>query len=103
MSGYNVSRNEGSTYKSIKKRLVTAVTTPYVAPSQPHISYSALPPAPLARPVFSLFLPAAAMASGDNSKQRSEEEWRAVLSPEQFRILRQKGTESVLYPPPPFP
>ncbi|KAJ9233590.1 hypothetical protein DTO169E5_6966 [Paecilomyces variotii] len=25
--------------------------------------------------------------------QKSEEEWRAVLSPEQFRILRQKGTE----------
>ncbi|KAG8368561.1 hypothetical protein BUALT_Bualt15G0058300 [Buddleja alternifolia] len=30
-------------------------------------------------------------ASG--SAQKSEEEWRAVLSPEQFRILRQKGTE----------
>ncbi|OAX41227.1 methionine sulfoxide reductase B [Rhizopogon vinicolor AM-OR11-026] len=28
---------------------------------------------------------------GDNSK--SETEWRAILSPEQFRILRQKGTE----------
>jgi peptide-methionine (R)-S-oxide reductase len=27
------------------------------------------------------------------SVQKSEEEWRAVLSPEQFRILRQKGTE----------
>ncbi|XXG54368.1 hypothetical protein AAC387_Pa03g2271 [Persea americana] len=25
--------------------------------------------------------------------QKSEEEWQAILSPEQFRILRQKGTE----------
>lgn len=30
-------------------------------------------------------------ASG--SVQKSEVEWRAILSPEQFRILRQKGTE----------
>jgi len=29
----------------------------------------------------------------DGSKQKSESEWRAILSPEQFRILRQKGTE----------
>ncbi|KIK93279.1 hypothetical protein PAXRUDRAFT_145419 [Paxillus rubicundulus Ve08.2h10] len=27
------------------------------------------------------------------SKAKSESEWRAVLSPQQFRILRQKGTE----------
>jgi peptide-methionine (R)-S-oxide reductase len=27
------------------------------------------------------------------SVQKSEDEWRAVLSPEQFRILRKKGTE----------
>ncbi|KAN0088601.1 putative peptide methionine sulfoxide reductase msrB [Tylopilus felleus] len=26
-------------------------------------------------------------------KTKSESEWRAILSPEQFRILRQKGTE----------
>ncbi|KAA0031414.1 hypothetical protein IC582_000188 [Cucumis melo] len=31
--------------------------------------------------------------SSPNSVQKSEEEWRAILSPEQFRILRQKGTE----------
>ncbi|KAF6145205.1 hypothetical protein GIB67_041400 [Kingdonia uniflora] len=33
------------------------------------------------------------MAAGAGSIPNSEEEWRAVLSPEQFRILRQKGTE----------
>lgn len=35
-----------------------------------------------------------AMASaGQGPVTKSEEEWRAILSPEQFRILRQKGTE----------
>ena len=29
----------------------------------------------------------------DGSKQKSESEWQAILSPEQFRILREKGTE----------
>ncbi|KAK4477977.1 hypothetical protein RD792_017242 [Penstemon davidsonii] len=37
------------------------------------------------------------MAAAPASVQKSEEEWRAILSPEQFHILRQKGTESVLY------
>nr|CAN83184.1 hypothetical protein VITISV_042367 [Vitis vinifera] len=31
--------------------------------------------------------------AGPGSVQKSDEEWRAVLSPEQFRILRRKGTE----------
>ncbi|KAL3538743.1 hypothetical protein ACH5RR_002109 [Cinchona calisaya] len=33
------------------------------------------------------------MAAAPGSVQKSEQEWRAILSPEQFRILRQKGTE----------
>jgi len=37
------------------------------------------------------------MAAAPGSVQKSEEEWRAVLSPEQFRILRQKGTEYALF------
>ncbi|CAN8274276.1 unnamed protein product [Cochlearia groenlandica] len=32
-------------------------------------------------------------SSGNGSVNKPEEEWRAILSPEQFRILRQKGTE----------
>ncbi|XP_074286008.1 peptide methionine sulfoxide reductase B5-like [Silene latifolia] len=39
----------------------------------------------------SRFLTMASSAPGP--VQKSEEEWRAVLSPEQFYILRQKGTE----------
>lgn len=39
-----------------------------------------------------LVVAVAAMAA-EGSIQKSEEEWRAILSPEQFRILRQKGTE----------
>lgn len=38
-----------------------------------------------------------AMASGPASVNKSEEEWRAILSPEQFRILRQKATEYVIF------
>ncbi|KAG7541966.1 Peptide methionine sulfoxide reductase MrsB [Arabidopsis thaliana x Arabidopsis arenosa] len=36
---------------------------------------------------------ATAAAPPTNSFQKQDEEWRAILSPEQFRILRQKGIE----------
>lgn len=35
----------------------------------------------------------AATGGASTSVQKSDEEWRAILSPEQFRILRKKGTE----------
>nr|KJB38482.1 hypothetical protein B456_006G256100 [Gossypium raimondii] len=34
------------------------------------------------------------MGSSSGSVHKTEEEWRAILSPEQFRILRQKGTDN---------
>jgi len=34
------------------------------------------------------------MSSAPPTVQKSEDEWRAVLNKEQFRILRQKGTEA---------
>lgn len=37
--------------------------------------------------------PALAMPSPVESLHRSDDEWRALLTPEQFRILRQQGTE----------
>ncbi|KAI9313903.1 peptide methionine sulfoxide reductase B2, chloroplastic [Dichotomocladium elegans] len=33
------------------------------------------------------------MANNNNRGNKSNEEWRAILTPEQFRVIREKGTE----------
>ncbi len=40
-----------------------------------------------------IFLGGASMAMGEDHTIKSEEEWRKQLTPEQYRILRRKGTE----------
>lgn len=54
------------------------------------VTRSKRPPVPI-RPVGSGTSSSTTMT--DESKQKSESEWRAILPPEQFRVLRQKGTE----------
>jgi len=61
-----------------------------------------LRPIPIAFPFLSAFrssgpilhLDQRNMSNPPPKVQKSEDEWRAVLNKEQFRILRQKGTEA---------
>ncbi|KAK1925118.1 Mss4-like protein [Papiliotrema laurentii] len=67
--------------------------TPTTTPTPTYLSH--------ATRLSGLSLPFAFFSSSSSDKmsdpqpkvQKSESEWKAILSPEQFRILRQKGTE----------
>ncbi|KAF7309084.1 Peptide-methionine (R)-S-oxide reductase [Mycena kentingensis (nom. inval.)] len=72
---------------SIPVRLAVSVTASLVALSA--IRY--IPPSYTQRRAMSA--PSTPVSGGPGGKQKSEEEWRAVLSKEQFRVIRQKGTE----------
>ncbi|CAL9145142.1 unnamed protein product [Musa hybrid cultivar] len=59
------------------------------SPRTPYKTPSKVPPFPFVPP--SRLIGVVMASSGP--VQKSEEEWQAILSPEQFRILRLKGTE----------
>lgn len=74
-------------------------TIPFTrSPSHPNLlplsaSPSSFPPLRLYRRGFHGGRVRAMASSAPGSVNKPEEEWRAILSPEQFRILREKGTE----------
>lgn len=64
--------------------------------SLPRSLFRALPKSPYTKLAFATS-PAAFMSSSSSAPadaNKSEHEWQAVLNKEQFRVLRQKGTEA---------
>ncbi|KAJ0263509.1 Peptide methionine sulfoxide reductase B2 [Hirschfeldia incana] len=86
-----------SSATSLTSAIKKAFVTPRSASSPPNLNLLRLfsPPSSFSSPRrgFRGGRIAAMASSGPGSVNKPEEEWRAILSAEQFRILRQKGTE----------
>ncbi|KAJ4912848.1 hypothetical protein Rs2_07469 [Raphanus sativus] len=88
-----------STIRAFVRPSISLRTTPFTrSPSKlnllpPSVSPSSFPPLRLCRRGFQGGRIKAMASPAPGSVNKPEEEWRAILSPEQFRILREKGTE----------
>ncbi|KAK3420278.1 hypothetical protein EUGRSUZ_G01088 [Eucalyptus grandis] len=116
--GFDALKLSSSLSSSTRSILSSATTSPFSllaprslrsSPLKTRLAFRPIrPPPPPSRPVAAAapcggfgspgrsrrsFRGGVVAMAAPGSVRKSEEEWQAVLSPEQFRILRQKGTE----------
>ncbi|XP_013642967.2 peptide methionine sulfoxide reductase B2, chloroplastic isoform X2 [Brassica napus] len=98
-SATSISMTFASTIRAFVRPSLSLRTTPFArSPSKLNLlplpaSPSSFPPLRLRSRGFHGGRVTAMSSPAPGSVNKPEEEWRAILSPEQFRILRQKGTE----------
>jgi peptide-methionine (R)-S-oxide reductase len=71
--------------------VVLALITSCAEPSPPAAPLAAAAPSP--SPAIAAATGATPMPAPGDKVVRSEAEWRRILTPEQFRVMREKGTE----------
>ncbi|KAF8101388.1 hypothetical protein N665_0206s0064 [Sinapis alba] len=92
-SSLRLSSATSSTFKSFVTPSLSLAATPFSL-SPPNLNLLRISSSPSSfRRGFHGGRITAMASSAPGSINKPEEEWRAILSPEQFRILRQKGTE----------